>query len=101
MTTKIIWWLCALLTMSVELEPDTNGTPVIERKNVPISQSAVERLIPLKAWRRAPITLKARLKHLIGIHTPIPTLRTVMRPDRTVESVRVVSECWVCDKEVP
>jgi len=69
-----------------------------EKSSGSISLSAAAKLIRVPPWRRVPINLTARLKHLIGIHTYLPTLRTVMRPDGSVESLRVVSECVVCDE---
>lgn len=87
-------------TTSGARELGTNGTPLTGQKRGLTSLIGEMNLVRVPPWRRVPTTSWARLKHLVGIHSPIPTLRTFVNDQGYVESYRVVSECWVCDKEV-
>jgi hypothetical protein len=87
-------------TMSAEPELGTNGTPLTGTRRGLTSLLEELKLRPVAPWRRAPTNLWTRLKHLFGIHSPLPTLRTYVNDWGAVSSYRIVSECWVCDKEI-
>lgn len=61
-----------------------------------MSLSEHVKTVPAPPWRRIKTSLTARLKHLLGIHSYVPTLRTEYQ-DGLLVSARIVEECWACD----
>ena len=54
-------------------------------------------LILMPKWRRVRAGMAARTKHLMGIHTYLPTLTPEMDEDGLLVSVGYRLECLVCN----
>jgi hypothetical protein len=100
MTTRPTSSPSAPHTMNGAPRAASSGTPRTERKSVPISDNV--ELIEMPPWRRMRASAWMRLKHLVGIHTYLETLRPEMDEDGiTLIALRIVTECFVCDEEKP